>query len=119
MTEVLSEDDILTEKIQRLEEQLESLYLKQRALREENGKRTAVSNGASLPLELSEYLRYGRQMIIPHVGLSGQLALKKSSVLVIGAGGLGCPTLLYLVAAGIGIFQRSSISNSRNCGDSR
>lgn len=53
-------------------------------------------------LTLEEYRRYGRQMLLPELGLDGQLLLKKSAVLIVGAGGLGCPCIAYLAAAGIG-----------------
>lgn len=46
--------------------------------------------------------RYSRHLILPEVGESGQLKLLQSKVLVIGAGGLGSPSLLYLAAAGVG-----------------
>lgn len=49
-----------------------------------------------------ELLRYHRQMILPGVGPEGQARLKGSSVMVVGAGGLGVPVLQYLVAAGVG-----------------
>ncbi|KAG2110302.1 uncharacterized protein F5147DRAFT_575040 [Suillus discolor] len=49
-----------------------------------------------------DYQRYGRQMILEGFGLEGQLKLQNSSVVVVGAGGLGCPALQYLAAAGIG-----------------
>ena len=71
-----------------------------------------------MPSDLTpdERRRYGRHIVIPEVGEAGQLRLKAGSALVVGAGGLGSPTLLYLAAAGLGRigiveFDRVDASN--------
>ena len=63
---------------------------------------TGKANPAPGALSNEEIQRYSRHLIMPEVGMEGQLRLKSAKVLCIGAGGLGSPLMLYLAAAGVG-----------------
>ena len=64
--------------------------------------KSEISSAPPLTLTKEEIQRYSRHLIMPEVGMDGQLKLKQAKVLCIGTGGLGAPLGLYLAAAGVG-----------------
>ncbi len=97
-----------------------NVYLNEEDIRYIDGENTPLKDGdtlmivpsitggsgsraqASVSLSGSELIRYSRHLIMPEVGLEGQKALKRASVLIVGAGALGTPAATYLAAAGVG-----------------
>jgi adenylyltransferase/sulfurtransferase len=66
------------------------------------GGSATLAEAEEVALSNEEVARYSRHLLLPEVGMEGQLKLKKASIILIGAGGLGAPLGLYLAAAGIG-----------------
>jgi adenylyltransferase/sulfurtransferase len=97
-----------------------NIYLNEEDIRYIKGEETSLKDGDTLMIVPSvaggtttqvqrgpnfsagELARYSRHLIMPEVGLDGQRKLKSASVLIIGAGGLGTPSAIYLAAAGVG-----------------
>lgn len=63
-----------------------------------------MTDTGNIELSNQDIKRYSQHLIIPEVGMTGQRRLKATSVLLIGAGGLGSPLGMYLAAAGVGIL---------------
>lgn len=102
----------LEKEIQQLKEKLHEKQMLLKSLKQSEDKKCRFTEG----LTTEEVSRYSRQMLVPCLGLKGQIKLKESNILIVGAGGLGCPAALYLAAAGVGTitlldYDQADITN--------
>ncbi|WP_289042795.1 molybdopterin-synthase adenylyltransferase MoeB [uncultured Aliiroseovarius sp.] len=94
---------------------LGALYGRGVAWLKERAPRLPVTDADDGPFTDTELNRYARHIVLREIGGPGQIALKNARVLVVGAGGLGSPVLLYLAAAGvgtIGVIDDDVVDNS-------
>nr|YP_010619743.1 Molybdopterin biosynthesis protein [Tayloriella tenebrosa]WAX03756.1 Molybdopterin biosynthesis protein [Tayloriella tenebrosa] len=74
-----------------------------------------IKYGTNIRLSQEEYKHYSKQIILDNIGIQGQKKLKSAKVLIIGAGGLGCPAIMYLATSGIGyigLIDGDKVENS-------
>nr|YP_009399591.1 Molybdopterin biosynthesis protein [Dictyomenia sonderi]ARW69197.1 Molybdopterin biosynthesis protein [Dictyomenia sonderi] len=74
-----------------------------------------IKYNTKIKISQEEYKNYSKQLILENIGVQGQKRLKNAKVLIIGAGGLGCPAMIYLAASGIGhigLIDGDKIENS-------
>ncbi|CAG8495091.1 13524_t:CDS:2, partial [Ambispora leptoticha] len=99
------ENEQLKLRVEQLEQELNHLKSKYSLNQSSDITTTTIkplAPAARVNLTLTEYARYGRQLILAGFGLSAQKKLKSTSILIVGAGGLGAPAAIYLAACGIG-----------------
>ncbi len=118
-------EQILRDKLARLEQRIAALELENHILRtqlEDPHPQEQQQTGERKPnrvpqqegllqcgLTRGEVERYGRQLLLPEITVVGQRRLSQAAVLIVGAGGLGAPSALYLAAAGIGTRHAAQI----------